>query len=976
MDPVPVCLVEADVRPPEGIEPTHATHRHLPMRVVQGDQDRRYEERSGSEDQKQRSQVPAKEVSVEMFVAALEPKKKDAQQKLSLKKATRAGMTADSRSVGSSGANQGVRRSSRLKASTPRPASSASLFVAEHETESEFSGEDDETLPAVLDETNSGDYTAAMATAPSEILFGDLPWPSETPIENIHEIEVVQSRHALELEPSSPMLYRPFSDPAESGVSVSPARDTEVENSDSGDMVMQDVSTPQFFNEAFEDLYGSPLQHESQIGGEEITVACQKQYPTDPTHTPSLGNDLMFQSYLDLACRASFCLPHESVEDADSTEIRELLLPLVEGTPLTPRLLHGLIYSLVPGPLRILEVDPIASDGGMLADESLAENFAIILRESEEALPLLVLGAANRKMLFVLSSGTANLPFLSALYQTLHEWKTEYIKQYGISSKLAVSQQIDIRLAETSSEVQLQPQLESNEVFVSKIETFDLKALHEALLQKPADISRGRCLKILQCVYEIGSLCILDSLKPALTTKRENQAHQAMEQPVVEKLFRIHLYLDSQESESHLLIARSRYVKYCYFETYLLAVAALQREKRSSSREKRRIHARKLTASFKQGLCDELPPTPHDDEIHRIYEDLSPSEKKRRAQDMVKNEISRKVAKEHRVDEKRVQRNINRYIREGRVLHCVLQGGLSLNPGLLVLFPSSGTHAPSLSAAEFGVELSEPEEKSLSRPIEIKDIEGLTQAEAVWFGKVLQARPGLLEQVPKTVLDLLSDSLFEAVDLRERDANSRHQFLPKISHNPLSDSTTALSPGMSHVANMKTEPESCANSEDLWSCLGAIDLDRRNLLVFWESSWHSADEYDALCTGGNRGWLVHARGDDQLLIAWEPTIESKSVQASPRSLVYDPVIEVRKNRPGLLGRDQQVVSLGFLTACGLLLQEDAISFKFPQKISLVSARRRRNTDALENVFNSHLDVRAPDSKFAAIFKRLKAKEEL
>ena len=51
-------------------------------------------------------------------------------------------------------------------------------------------------------------------------------------------------------------------------------------------------------------------------------------------------------------------------------------------------------------------------------------------------------------------------------------------------------------------------------------------------------------------------------------------------------------------------------------------------------------------------------------------------------------------------------------------------------------------------------------------------IEGLTQAEAVWFGKVLQARPGLLEQVPKTVLDLLSDSLFEAVDLRERDASS------------------------------------------------------------------------------------------------------------------------------------------------------------------------------------------------------------
>lgn len=793
------------------------------------------------------------------LVDALDCLKKDAQQKLSLKKATRAGMTADSRSVGSSGANQGVRRSSRLKASTPRPASSASLFVAEHETESEFSGEDDETLPAVLDETNSGDYTGAMATAPSEIPFGDLPWLSETPIENIHEIEVVQSSHALELEPSSPMLYRvtpavheqdelayvqparvfseasasyqshwdntqsgvdtlhqtaqnvqtdrahseaessrqvslhqPSADPAESDVSVSLARGMEVENSDSDEMVMQDASTPQFFNEAFEDLYGSSAQHESQIGGEEVTVACQKQYSTDPTHTPSLSDDLVFQSYLDLACCTSFRLPHEPAEDTDSTKTRELLSPLVEGTPLTPRLLHGLIYSLVPGPLRILEVDPIASDGEMLVDESLTENFAVILRESEEALPLLVLGTVSKKTLFVLSSGAVNLPFLGALYRRLPEWKTEYIEvanpfafvfastdflqphdisphvestllslwiaeacvqgrplrdapssrelrlrfleelvapvqrdsvleQYGISSKLAISQQIDTRLAETCSEAQLQSQPESNGVFVSKLETFDIEALHEALLQKPADISRGRCLRILQCVYEIGSPCILDSLKPALTAKRENQAHQAMEQPVVEKLFRIHLYLDSQESESHLLVARSRYVKYCYFETYLLAVAALQREKRSSSREKRRVHARKLTASFKQGLCDELPPTPHDDEIHRIYEDLSPSEKKRRAQDMVKNEISRKVAKEHGIDEKRVRRNINRYIRQGRVLHCVLQGGLSLNPGLLVLFPSSGTHPPSLSTAEFGFELSEPEEKSLSRPIEIKE---------------------------------------------------------------------------------------------------------------------------------------------------------------------------------------------------------------------------------------------------------------
>lgn len=293
------------------------------------------------------------------------------------------------------------------------------------------------------------------------------------------------------------------------------------------------------------------------------------------------------------------------------------------------------------------------------------------------------------------------------------------LEQYGISSKLAASEQIDTRLVGGCAEAQAQAQ--SIEMFVPKLENFDFDALHRALLHKPAEIPRGRCLRILQCVYEIGSPYILDSLKLACTRKREGQTQQAIEPPVVEKLLHIHLFLDSQESQSHLLVARNRYVKYCYFETYLLAVAALQREKRNSNREKRRVAARKQTASFKQGLCDELPPTPHDDGIHRIYEDLSPSEKKRRAQDMIKNEISRKVANVHKMDETRIRRNINKYIREGRVLHCILQGGLSLNPGLLILFPSFGTDPPTLSTAEFGIELQEPEEKSLSRPIEIKE---------------------------------------------------------------------------------------------------------------------------------------------------------------------------------------------------------------------------------------------------------------
>jgi hypothetical protein len=82
-------------------------------------------------------------------------------------------------------------------------------------------------------------------------------------------------RSHLEAESSRQVsLHQPSADPAESDISDSLDRDIEVENSNSEEIVMQDASTPQFFNEAFEDLYSSPLQHKLQIGGEEITVAC------------------------------------------------------------------------------------------------------------------------------------------------------------------------------------------------------------------------------------------------------------------------------------------------------------------------------------------------------------------------------------------------------------------------------------------------------------------------------------------------------------------------------------------------------------------------------------------------------------------------------------------------------------------------------------------------------------------------------
>ncbi|KAH7552857.1 hypothetical protein BM1_08808 [Bipolaris maydis] len=222
-----------------------------------------------------------------------------------------------------------------------------------------------------------------------------------------------------------------------------------------------------------------------------------------------------------------------------------------------------------------------------------------------------------------------------------------------------------------------------------------------------------------------------------------------------------------QESQSHILVARNRYIKYCYFETYLRAVKALQEEKRNSTQERRRVSARKRTTSFKQGISETLPPTPHTEEIHRVYENLTPSERKRRAPDMVKDEISKKIAKEYGGNEKRIRRNINKYIKDGRILHHILRGRRSLDPALLILFPSFGSDSPSLSMTEFGLELEELEEKVL-----MNSIDELTLVEAAWFGEVLQARPELLELIPKAVLDIISNTLTYNLNLQGRDPDS------------------------------------------------------------------------------------------------------------------------------------------------------------------------------------------------------------
>ncbi|KAF5852439.1 hypothetical protein GGP41_007867 [Bipolaris sorokiniana] len=757
------------------------------------------------------------------LVDALDYLKKDAQEKMTVRRASQASMQTHLRPACVGGANQGVRRSSRRLGSAPQYTSTGSLFVSEDETESESSSQNDGIRSPMLREENYDENETRNAAA--EILMNH---PTLLPVDNDSQADkilleknfgdtVSQLRHPIEQEKSSPAPYtaRLVSNEQDECTDVQPMQDLneapniqvhqeisetalyqsledpeDVENqqfpelsysslvhqpqlglmdqdiSDSlfggeefGVGIFNNLPSPQYFNETFEDLYFTSVHDEVQRDVEETTTYPGEQHPTNQSHKEHLNDDPTVQGYVDLAYRLGFRLPHETAEDADCVDAQEVLVPLVKERPLTSRLLHGILYTLLPGPILIVDFcsgafDPEAVEGSTCTD------FVAIVRRNEEPSPLLVVGLETSKTFFILDSETWDLPSLGIPWLIRPEWRTEYTdvgpEQIDTQWKLA----------------RLETQSQTSEVFVPNLENFELKALRESLLRKPSEINRGRCLRILQCVNEIGSPHILESLKLACTRKGECQTYSATEQPIFEKLFHIHIYLDRQQSQSHILVARNRYIKYCYSETYLRAVKALQEEKRNSTQERRRVSARKRTTSFKQGISEILPPTPHTEEIHRVYENLSPLERKRRAPDMVKDEISKKIVKEYGGNEKRIRRNINKYIKDGRVLHHIVRGGRSLDPALLILFPSFGSDLPSLSVTQFGLELEELEEKALSKPIQLKDIDELTLVEAVWFGEVLQARPELLEPVPKAVLDLISNTLTHDLDLQGRDPDS------------------------------------------------------------------------------------------------------------------------------------------------------------------------------------------------------------
>jgi len=240
------------------------------------------------------------------------------------------------------------------------------------------------------------------------------------------QYQAAEDLEYIERQPGPESLHHSLVNQLHLGLAEQDATNLPSFEDEFGEVVMHDLPSPQFFNEAFEDGGLSPLHHGAQTDVEEATADSYDQR-IDPDHIKSFGDDPIVQGYLDLACRSSFRLPHESIEDTDHLDARELLLPLVEERPLTSRLIHALIYTLLPGPLRIFEVCSSAFDPEPSPEESPVDDFVAIIRRNAKDLPLLVLGIEISKTLYILDSETLDLTSLRISWLVDPEWRTEHI---------------------------------------------------------------------------------------------------------------------------------------------------------------------------------------------------------------------------------------------------------------------------------------------------------------------------------------------------------------------------------------------------------------------------------------------------------------------------------------------------------------------------------------------------------------------
>lgn len=188
--------------------------------------------------------------------------------------------------------------------------------------------------------------------------------------------------------------------------------------------------------------------------------------------------------------------------------------------------------------------------------------------------------------------------------------------------------------------------------------------------------ARGRkILRMLQCIKEVGSVRILEALKVAASQPRESLPTEGPSY-----LLQIHHYLDTRGASSHLDVARTRFVKVCYFSAFQSAVDTLKEKKRLSRIEKKLMSKRLVDTPETDWICINYPSIDHTKALS--------------ANLIVQESIVGGIHRQYGGCTDIIKEHLKRYLVEGATLNLILH---RLEPAHLVLFPGDQHWDPCLS---------------------------------------------------------------------------------------------------------------------------------------------------------------------------------------------------------------------------------------------------------------------------------------
>ncbi|KAF2647490.1 hypothetical protein K491DRAFT_763655 [Lophiostoma macrostomum CBS 122681] len=351
--------------------------------------------------------------------------------------------------------------------------------------------------------------------------------------------------------------------------------------------------------------------------------------------------DPMIADDIDFACHSKFPLLQDGLgtDPVSEHETRTLLSPFQDRTSLEPRLLVALLYVLLPGPTNIVALENAEdASGDLLQPEGDYVRVALLVLGSGD--PALVLGGHETEKSYYL--GTENTETLGQdmalrLYKDLElvwnlrrRYLNELVRPYRAHKELSRLGIPDCGVVPPANsdarDFPASPVAESAPgslpFRVPDLDGFDRGSLQQAMLKAYMALGMKKALRILQCVCEIGSEDVLTSLQESLS--RPEGLKLQRKTPVVQKLLHIHHFLDKQEIESHIAIARNRYVKYCYFEIFQFAARLVSEAKGRSSKERYKVtlyvlndvfsvlstedRKKPATAMLRQSIANQLGP--------------------------------------------------------------------------------------------------------------------------------------------------------------------------------------------------------------------------------------------------------------------------------------------------------------------------------------------------------------------------------